>query len=241
MTARNMVPKSRISLTYDTRQPDQPRQEKELPLRLLVLGDLTGRAWRPETPGAPAPADDFERRAIHDLNGRNLDAVMEKLDIKIELKGIANHIDKGGAPVDVTIPVRSMASFEPGEVVNHVPSTQRLLQVRKLLLELQACVDNNKQFRRLVRELTSPARAPLLEQLRGTFAELSGLLRIPTEAEMSEAPAPVDPVAVTAPAPAGTAPAGTAPAGTPPTGAPPAGPTATGTPPTGTPTTPIAT
>src|SRR5690242_1502611 len=57
MTARNTVPKSRIMLTYDTKQPDQPRKEKELPLRLLVVGDLTGRSLKPEpAPGAPPPA-----------------------------------------------------------------------------------------------------------------------------------------------------------------------------------------
>ena len=209
MTVKNGsgVPRSRISLTYDTRQPDQPRTEKELPLRLLIVGDLTGRAWRAETPGAGAPRDDFDERAIHDLNGRNLDAVMQKLDIEIQLKGVANHVEKGGAPVDVTVPVRSMASFEPGEVVHHIPSARRLLNVRKLLLELQACVDNNKQFRRLVRELTSPGRAELLEQLRATFSQLfSAELRIPTAAEMSDAPAPA-PAAPTAPmSPAGSAP-----------------------------------
>jgi type VI secretion system protein ImpB len=193
MTARNTVPKSRIMLTYDTRQPDQPRKEKELPLRLLVMGDLTGRSMKPDAaPGdPPRPKDEFEDRKIHDLNGSNLDSVMAKLNIQVELKGIANHVEQGGAPFDVTLPVTSMASFEPGEVVNHVASTRRLLQIRKLLLELQACVDNNKQFRRLVRELTSPPRAALLEQLRTTFTkELSGHLRIPTEAEMSDPVAP---------------------------------------------------
>src|SRR5215510_11740979 len=181
MTARNTVPRSRIMLTYDTRQPDQPRKEKELPLRLLVLGDLTGRSWKPEPePGAPPAAkDEFEDRKIHDLNGANLDAVMAKMNISVQLQAITNHVEKTAAPFDVTIPIMSMASFEPGEVVSHVPSTRRLLQIRKLLLELQACVDNNKQFRRLVRELTSPPRAALLEQLR-----------IPTAAEMADAPAP---------------------------------------------------
>jgi type VI secretion system protein ImpB len=222
MTARNTVPKSRIMLTYDTRQPDQPRKEKELPLRLLVVGDLTGRSMKPEpAPGdPPRPKDEFEDRKIHNLNGNNLDSVMAKLDIQVELKGIANHVEKAGTPFDVTIPITSMASFEPGEVVNHVPSTRRLLQIRKLLLELQACVDNNKQFRRLVRELTSPPRASLLEQLRTTFTkELSGHLRIPTEAEMSDVAAP--PPATAKPAtPAPPAPAPPPPPAPPPTPAP---------------------
>jgi type VI secretion system ImpB/VipA family protein len=186
-----------------------------------VVGDLTGRAMKPEpAPGdPPRPKDEFEDRKIHDLNGSNLDSVMAKLDIHVELKGIANHVEKGGAPFDVTVPITSMASFEPGEVVNHVPSTRRLLQIRKLLLELQACVDNNKQFRRLVRELTSPPRAALLEQLRTTFTkELSGHLRIPTESEMSD---------VVTPPPDATTPAQPAPPQPPPKqGTPPAPPPA---------------
>src|SRR5262245_30317336 len=204
MTARNAVPRSRIMLTYDTRQPDQPRKEKELPLRLLLIGDLTGRSLKPEPPpGAPPAAkDEFEDRKIHDLNGRNLDAVIEKLGITVELSGVTNHVDKAGAPFDVKIPITSMASFEPGEVVHHVASTRRLLQIRKLLLELQACVDNNKQFRRLVRELTSPPRAQLLEQLRTTFTkELSGHLRIPTVAELTDDAAPPPPAPGAKPAP----------------------------------------
>ena len=191
MTARNAVPRSRIMLTYDTRQPDQPRKEKELPLRLLVIGDLTGRSLKPApAPGAPPAAkDDLEDRKIHDLNGRNLDAVIKKLGITIELSGVANHVDKDGAQFDARIPITSMASFEPGEVVKHVPSTRRLLHIRKLLLELQAKVDNNKQFRRLVRELTSPERADLLRDMSKAFGEKLGKdLRIPTEAELADAP-----------------------------------------------------
>jgi type VI secretion system protein ImpB len=196
MTARNTVPRSRITLTYDTRQPDQPRQEKELPLRLLVLGDLTGRQFRGDpAPGTPPPpADEFEDRKIHDLNGRNLDAVMKKMNLAIELTGVANHAEKAGPAFDVKIPITSMASFEPGEVVKHVPTTQRLLRIRTLLLELQSCVDNNKQFRRLVRDLTSPARAALLEDMRAAFnKEQAALLRIPTEAELADDPAPTTP------------------------------------------------
>lgn len=219
MTARNTVPRSRITLTYDTRQPDQPRKEKELPLRLLVVGDLTGKSMRPEpAPGdPPRPKDNFEDRKIHDLNGRNLDTVMAKLGIAVELTGVTNHVDKSGAAFDVKIPITSMASFEPGEVVQHVPSTRRLLQIRKLLLELQAYVDNNKQFRRLVRELTSPPRAALLEQLRTTFSkELSAHLRIPTAAEMADPPA----------LPAATAAPTATPTAKPPTPTPPAPPPA---------------
>lgn len=186
MAAHDIVPRSRITLTYDTRQPDQPRKEKELPLRLLVMGDLTGRAHRAAL-GAAVPKGEYEGRPIHDLDGRNLDAVMEKLDISVELRSVTNHVDRDGAPFDVSLPIRAMASFEPGRIVQQIPATQRLLGIRKLLVELQASIDNNKQLRRLVRTLTSPGQAALLEQLRAKFVEqLGAQLRIATAAELGD-------------------------------------------------------
>jgi type VI secretion system protein ImpB len=167
MAAKNSVPKSRISLTYDTKQPDQPKKEKELPLRLLVMGDLSGRAHKPEGTAAPAgKPDDLENRPIHNLSGPNLDAVMAKMNVSLTLNGVANHVDKDGAPFDVTIPLKSMSAFEPGNMVDLVEPVKKLLEIRKLVLDLQAQVDNNKTFRRLVRELAAPANRDLLKQLR---------------------------------------------------------------------------
>jgi type VI secretion system protein ImpB len=163
--AKNGIPKSRISLTYDTRQPDQPKKEKELPLRLLVVGDLSGRAYKAEAPAAGAKPDDLESRPIQNLNGANLDAVMAKMNVSLTLTGVANHVEKDGLPFDVTIPIKSMSAFEPGNMVNLVAPVAKLLEVRKLILDLQAQVDNNKVFRRLVRELAAPANRGLLQQL----------------------------------------------------------------------------
>jgi type VI secretion system protein ImpB len=166
MAAKNSVPKSRISLTYDTKQPNQPKKEKELPLRLLVVGDLSGRARKAEAgQAATDKPDDLESRPIHNLNGANLDDVMAKMGVSVTLQQVANHVDPAGTPFNVTIPLKSMESFEPGNIVNLLAPVQKLLEVRKLVLELQAQVDNNKVFRRLVRELAAPANRKLLKEL----------------------------------------------------------------------------
>jgi type VI secretion system protein ImpB len=235
MPAATMAPRSRITLTYDTRQPDQPRTEKELPLRLLVMGDLTGRAWKAD--GAAAADGELDSRPIHNLNGRNLDAVMAKLAIAVELQGIADHVSAGGVPFNATIPITSMASFEPGQVVQHVAPARRLLELRKLVLELQAQVDNNKKLRKLVRDLTSPAQAPLLAELRSELGKLLGSeLRVPSRAELEGAngalPAPTPPlIAGPTTPPAPTTP--TTPTTTPTTPSAPTTPTTPTTPPAG--------
>jgi type VI secretion system protein ImpB len=215
MTARNTVPRSRISLTYDTRQPDQARKEKELPLRLLVMGDLTGRANKPDGQAGQEP---FENRKIHNLNGGNLDTVISKLGITVELDNIPNHVTRDGTPFRIVLPISSMASFEPGEVVHHIEPAQQLLKIRKLLLELQAQVDNNKEFRRLLRELTAPGNEQLRKELQDAFDKADARfaqLQIPTPTQL-EVGTP-DPKLLSEPSPtAGSTPSTPASASSPP-------------------------
>jgi type VI secretion system protein ImpB len=195
-----MAPRSRIALTYDTRQPDQARTEKELPLRLLILGDLKGRAWAAEpdptaaaaappatagTAGAaktpPPKPDELEHRPIHNLNAFNLPDVMSKIGISLTLSDLENVIDPAGKPFSMTVPIDSLESFEPGSIVDLVPAAQNLLAVRKQVLELQGLLQNNKKFVRLVRELTRPENRTVLDDLRKAFAKNEAQLRVPPE------------------------------------------------------------
>jgi type VI secretion system ImpB/VipA family protein len=184
-----MAPRSRIALTYDTRQPDQQRVEKELPLRLMILGDLSGRSWKaePDAPSggqaAPKKPDELEHRPIHNLNGFNLADVMSKMDISLTLTDLENVIDPAGKPFAMTVPVKSLESFEPGQLLSQIPSVQNLLAVRKQVLELQGLVQNNKKFVRLLRELTQPANRSVLDDLRKAFAANEAELHVPAPSQ----------------------------------------------------------
>lgn len=70
------VPKSRVTLVYDTKQPEGREKPRELPFRLLVLGDVGGDK-----------SAALDQRKVRQLNGRNLGEVMK--GFKIEVKGIA--------------------------------------------------------------------------------------------------------------------------------------------------------
>lgn len=171
-----MVPRSRISLTYDTRQPDQPRLEKELPFRLLVVGDLSGRASKKaEADGKSAAVDELENRAIHHLNGNNIDSIMSKMNIALTLKNLPDVVNDG--QFDLTeLPLRSMASFEPGQIVEQLEPAKRLIRVRELVLKAEGLLQNNKQFVRLLRELA--ANGDSLASLQQKFEGLDGKLRV---------------------------------------------------------------
>ncbi len=109
------VPKSRVTLTYDTKQPEGREKPRELPFRLMVLGDVGGekaivKAGVDEPSFEPIPIQD---RKVRQLNGRNLGEVMRGL--KIKLRGVPLCAEQEGRASDVLI--ESMACFSPGDVL----------------------------------------------------------------------------------------------------------------------------
>lgn len=136
---------------------DGELKEVELPFRLIILGDLSmGSSVDREV--------DLETRRLRTLDGRNLDAVMENMRMTLSCQP-KNCIDTSNELLDVKIPIKNRASFNPAEVANNIPQLRSLLMLRKLLLELQAQVDNRKEIRNLIFQIFSDPEQ--LNQLRG--------------------------------------------------------------------------
>ena len=109
------VPKSRVTLTYDTKQPEGREKPRELPFRLMVLGDVGGekaifKAGVEERSLYQIPIQD---RKVRQLNGRNLGEVMRGL--KIKLRGVPLDAEQENRTTDVLID--SMTCFTPGDVL----------------------------------------------------------------------------------------------------------------------------
>jgi type VI secretion system protein ImpB len=155
------IPKSRLTLTYRTNVTGSS-QEVALPFRLFVIGDLSGGSSRDRQV-------DLDRRVPRRLDGKNLDDVMADMNMSVELT-VPNRIDpERSAEMKVKLPVTSMQSLSPAAVAKGVPKIKALLLLKKLLLEVQANLDNRKEFRRLLRELASDkeAIAALQKELKG--------------------------------------------------------------------------
>jgi len=153
---QDQIPRSRINLRYRTMIEGEPK-EVELPFRLIILGDLSlGSSTDREL--------DLESRRLRTLDGRNLDAVMENMRMSISFQP-KNCIDNSTETLEVTLPIKNRASFLPGEVANNIPQLRALLLLRKLLLEMQAQVDNRKEIRNLIYQIFS--NPDQLAQLKG--------------------------------------------------------------------------
>jgi type VI secretion system protein ImpB len=161
MAITDEIPRSRLTLTYRTTVRGEP-EDVTLPLRLLILGDLSGGTSKDRSV-------DLDQRQIRRLDGKNLNEMMADMNMSVELT-VKNRIDPSRAEeLGVKLPLNSMKSFTPAEIAKHVPKVRSLLLLRKLLLEVQANLDNRKEFRKVLRALVQDKAAveALLGDLKG--------------------------------------------------------------------------
>lgn len=161
MAITDEIPKSRLTLTYRTTVTGAA-QEVALPFRLFVMGDLSGGTSRDRK-------QDLDRRMPRRLDGKNLDDVMEDMQMSLEVT-VPNRIDpERSAELQVKLPIDSMNALSPAAVARGVPKIKALLLLKKLLLEVQANIDNRKDFRRLLRQLAADPEAiqSLQKELKG--------------------------------------------------------------------------
>jgi type VI secretion system protein ImpB len=161
MAITDEIPKSRITLTYRIPQGIE-QKEVNLPFRVLILGDLS-------TGSSKDRKLELDKRDIRRLDGKNLNKVMADMNMSVECT-VQNRIDPGNAEtIAVKLPITSMKSFTPAEIARNVPKIRALRLLKKLLLEVQANIDNSKDFRKLLRALAGneDAAGELKKQLEG--------------------------------------------------------------------------
>ena len=169
------IPKSRLTMTYHTKVEGERIKEVNLPMRFLLMGDLSQGT-------STDRAQDLDARQIRLLDGSNLNAVIKDMGMQVKLD-VPNRVDPDAeATLDVEIPIESMKSFDPLHVANAVPKLKGLLLVKKLLLEAQAALDNRKAFRGLVQALAQDPKA--VEALKKSLKGHAGF-EVPTLAEDS--------------------------------------------------------
>ncbi len=182
------IPKSRVTLTYDTKVPEGREKPRELPFRLLVLGDLGGNKS-----GEQAALDN---RKVRHLNGRNLGEVMKGLNVKLEVP-----LGDGDNAEKVKIEVESVSSFSPDDVLQVLtgqkpsnPGSKALKEkwaTRQEVVDLIKAYQNSKTLRAALKSVGAP---PVDEAEQKTRKEALSALRKtlgvkPAAAQPSNSPA----------------------------------------------------
>lgn len=151
----SVAPKERVNIVYKT-DTGGAQQEKELPLKMLVMGDFTQRA-------DSTPVED--RKAIN-INKDNFDDVLKSQKLKLEI-GVANTLAEGGGDLPVQLEFKSIKDFGPEAVAKQVPELSKLMELREALNALKGPLGNIPAFRKKIQAIIGDeaARTKILSEL----------------------------------------------------------------------------
>ena len=160
----SVAPQERVNITYKSSVGDA-QEEVELPLKMLFMGDYTGRA-------DPRPLE--ERKPIN-VDKDNFEQVLAEQDLGVTL-GVPDKLSgEDGASLNVSLRFKRFRDFGPDSLVEQVPELKKLMELRTALTALKGPLGNVPAFRRKIQALLQDetTRKTLLEEL-GISAEKGG-------------------------------------------------------------------
>lgn len=151
-----IAPKERVNIVYRPAE-GEGREEVELPMKLLVIGDFTGSRDRRA----------MEKREPVAITKANFDEVMQGQNISLNLAVPNRLVDRADQELGVTLEVTALRDFGPESVLEQVPELMRLLQLREALRALKGPLANLPDFGRKIHELVTDneMRAKLLAEI----------------------------------------------------------------------------
>lgn len=159
MSQQSSPARDRVNLVY---RDHETKAEKELPLKILVVGDYTGRR-------DDRPLD--ERKPIK-VDNRNLGAVMAEhgLRLTFNCRNVLSEDAEDTIPVDLRF--SSYSDFGPEWVATQVPQLRALLETRRSLTDAKEWLELSPSLvERLKQALATPENR---NQLRRELGMLGG-------------------------------------------------------------------
>jgi len=150
----NRTPK--VHITYDLETLGETTQ-RELPYRLLFLGDYSGHPKEPLPP--------LHERQIDDINPRNIGAVMDRIAPRLEFL-VPDASGPEGSELRVELNFRGGPdAFRPEAIAQQVEPLRDLIAERERLVEMLTRVKNPRVAATVEKVMADPDQ---LNQLRGT-------------------------------------------------------------------------
>jgi type VI secretion system protein ImpB len=152
----SVAPKERVNIVYRP-ATGGAKEEVELPLKMLVLGDFT---FRPDD-------QRVEDREPISVSKDNFSEVLKAQNIGVALSVPNKLSGKPEEEINVNLKFESIKDFEPEAIAQKTPELNQLLELRKALTALKGPLSNIPEFRRKIQELVKDeaTRAQLLKEL----------------------------------------------------------------------------
>lgn len=152
----SVAPKERINIVYKP-ATGNAQAEIELPLKLMVMGDFTGRA----------DSTTLEDRKPVQIDKDNFNDVMKSHNLSTDINVKNTLSGKEGDEMAVSLKFGTLKDFEPEQVARQVPEMNQILELRSALTALKGPLGNTPAFKKKIEKLLSDdsAREKLMKEL----------------------------------------------------------------------------
>jgi type VI secretion system protein ImpB len=153
---QTVAPKERVNIVYKSQTGDA-QEETELPLKILMVGDYTGRP--DETP--------LEERKPINVDKENFNDVLANQKLNVTVSVPNKLVDEKDAQMTVSLDFKKLEDFGPEGIVNQVPELKTLLELRSALTALKGPLGNIPAFRKKIEALLGDeeGRKKLMKEL----------------------------------------------------------------------------
>lgn len=154
----SVAPKERVNIVYRPSVGDA-KEEVELPLKILVLGDYTLRE-------DDTPLEDIKPVSI---DKDNFNDVLKAQNLSLTM-AVPNKLSAAAGPDEVMavkMTFESLNDFSPDAIVEKVPELRQMIALREALKALKGPLGNIPDFRKQVQSLVQDdgVRARLMTEL----------------------------------------------------------------------------
>ncbi|MFT5502954.1 MAG: type VI secretion system protein ImpB [Gammaproteobacteria bacterium] len=155
MADGSVAPKERVNIVYKSNTGDQS-EDVELPLKLLMLGDFTGRQ-------SDVTVED---REPVNVNKENFNDVMSSMKLSLDLN-VTNTLAEDDEVLPVHLDIKQMNDLSPDSIAKQVPELNSMLEMRRALLALKGPLGNVPAFRKTIQNLLNndDSRAQMIKEL----------------------------------------------------------------------------
>lgn len=152
----SIAPKERINIRYVPKTDGQVA-EVELPLNLLIVGDLKGAS----------DTSSLDERQPIAIDRNNFNAVIAEAGIKTEFSVPATLSGKPDDRMHISLDVKSLSDLTPDGISKQVTEMKKLLELREALVALKGPMGNLPAFRAQLRALleNEETRDQLIKEL----------------------------------------------------------------------------
>jgi type VI secretion system protein ImpB len=155
MAEGSVAPKERVNIVYKSQVGDQS-EDVELPLKLLMIGDFTGKT-----------SDiTVEDREPVNIDKDNFNDVMAGMNLSMDMN-VTDTLSEDDEEMPVHLEFKSMKDLSADSIAQQVPELDSMLEMRRALLALKGPLGNVPAFRKAIQNILSDdgTRAQIMKEL----------------------------------------------------------------------------